>query len=293
MIHITPELLRTNPLPMPEEGDKDARGRVLIVGGSLEVPGGALLAAEAALRTGAGKLKIATCRSIAPQMGLAMPEALVMGLDETGAGGIAPDAADGIVETARKVDAVLIGPGMMDPEATDPLTASVLSRLRVPAVLDAGALRCMPRLADTLRRSGAARIITPHPGEMAQLLDREREEIEADPQEAGRQAASKLHCIVVMKGAQTHIVDPEGGTWLFTGGTVGLATSGSGDTLAGMIVALLARGAPPVWAAIWGVFLHGGAGTRLFRRYGGIGFLAREIPGEVPHVMAEFASQAD
>jgi NAD(P)H-hydrate repair Nnr-like enzyme with NAD(P)H-hydrate dehydratase domain len=128
---------------------------------------------------------------------------------------------------------------------------------------------------------------------MAQLLGLTRDEIEADPRAAGREVAALLHCVVVMKGAQTHVVSPDGKSWLFTGGTVGLATSGSGDVLAGIILGLLARGAAPVWAAIWGVFLHGEAGTRLTRRYGGIGLLAREIAGEVPGVMAEFASPPD
>ncbi|MBV8913539.1 MAG: NAD(P)H-hydrate dehydratase, partial [Acetobacteraceae bacterium] len=170
------------------------------------------------------------------------------------------------------------------------LTVDVVSRLELPAVLDAGALGCVPHLSE---HAPSVRIITPHAGEMAKLLDCKREEVEADPAAAGREAASRYRCIVVMKGAQTQIVEPGGTAYLFTGGTVGLATSGSGDTLAGVTVALLARGTPPVWAAIWGVFLHGEAGTRLFRRYGGIGFLAREIPGEVPRIMAEFAPAAD
>jgi len=287
---VTPELLRAHPLPTPGEGGKDARGGVLIVGGCVAVPGAALLAATAALRAGAGRLRIATCRSIAPSLGLAMPEALVMGLEETPSGGIAPGEAERLAETAGRMDAVLIGPGMMGGDAAEALAFGVLPRLEVPAVIDAGALGCLPKLAGPLRRQP---VITPHAGEMAKLLGRTREAIEADPEAAARDAASALRCTVVMKGAQTHIVSPEGETWLFTGGTVGLATSGSGDVLAGIITALLARGAPPAWAAIWGVFLHGSAGSRLVRRYGGIGFLAREIAGEVPALMGAFAPTAD
>jgi NAD(P)H-hydrate repair Nnr-like enzyme with NAD(P)H-hydrate dehydratase domain len=93
-----------------------------------------------------------------------------------------------------------------------------------------------------------------------------------------------------MKGSTTYIVSPQGAAWLFDGGHVGLAVSGSGDTLAGFIVALLARGAPPIHAALWAVYLHGEAGCRLARSVGPLGFLAREIPGEVPRLLAELAS---
>ncbi len=291
MNDVTPAVLRAHPLPVHQEGSKDARGRVLIVGGSLDVPGGALLAAEAALRAGAGKLQIGTCRSIAPQMGLLMPEALVFGLDETEAGGIGPGSADRLAQAAGRSDALLIGPGMMEQPATGALAAALLDRVEgIPAVLDAGALDGMQDRASALRRHAGRVVITPHCGEMAQLLGVPRDDVEADPLAAARQAAALLHSVVVMKGARSHIVSPQGEAWLFTGGTIGLATSGSGDTLAGVITALLARGAVPVWAAIWGVFLHGEAGTRLARRYGGIGFLAREIPGEVPAIMAEYSA---
>lgn len=290
MKEVTAALLRANPLPNHVEGDKDKRGRVLIIGGSLEVPGAVLLAGEAALRAGAGKLQVATCRSIAPQMGLALPEALVLGLSETDGGSIAPDCADRLAKAANRVDAFLIGPGMMEQPATQQLVAGLLDQMEgTPAVLDAGALVGLPDVRDALRRNAGRFVITPHGGEMAQLLGISRDEVEADPLAAGCRAASQMHCVVVMKGARTHIVTPQGEAWLFGGGTIGLATSGSGDTLAGVITALLARGAAPAWAAIWGVHLHGEAGTRLTQRYGGIGFLAREIPGEVPRIMAEFA----
>ncbi|MDB5378836.1 MAG: putative carbohydrate kinase, partial [Rubritepida sp.] len=103
-----------------------------------------------------------------------------------------------------------------------------------------------------------------------------------------RQAAADLQVVVVMKGGRTFIVTPQGRAWSCDRGNVGLATSGSGDTLAGIIGGLLARGAVPAEAAIWGVFLHGEAGAKLARRVGRVGFLARELSGEIPHIMARF-----
>ena len=288
MTPVTAGLLRTNPLPRHEDTqDKDGRGRVLVVGGSLEVPGGALLAAVGALRAGAGKLQIATCRSIAPHMGLAVPEALVLGLPETEAGGIGAESAEQVVKRADRVDALLLGPGMMDPDATEALVAAILASTGCPAiVLDAGALHGLERQAESLRRHAGRVVLTPHAGEMAHLLGVEREAVEAEPLVHARRAAALLHSVVIMKGGETTVVTPQGEAWHFDGGTVGLATSGSGDTLAGVVAGLLARGAVPLWAAVWGVYLHGTAGCVLMQRHGGVGFLARELLAEIPALMA-------
>ena len=292
MTPLTPEVLRAHPLPRHESTQsKEGRGAVLVVGGSLEVPGGVLLAAVGALRAGAGRLRIATCRGVAAALGVAVPEARVIGLPETETGGIAPEAAERLAGDARWVDTFLIGPGMMDPDATRALVAALLDRVCGPdgpsLVLDAGALAGLHDAREALHRHGGRAVLTPHAGEMARLLDVPREAVEADPPGAARRVAEALRSVVVMKGGRTHVVAPGGEAWLFEGGTVGLATSGSGDTLAGVIAGLLARGAEPTQAAMWGVHLHGEAGRRMMRRYGGIGFLARELLAEVPVIMAE------
>jgi hydroxyethylthiazole kinase-like uncharacterized protein yjeF len=288
---VTAALLRSMPLPQPDgDGDKEGRGRALVVAGSVEVPGGALLAGIGALRAGAGKLQIATCASVAPGLGLAVPEALVAGLPETPDGGIAPEAAGPLAERAARADAVLVGPGMMGREAVAALTAGLLERAEGPAfVLDAAALPGLSERPELVRRHGGRVVLTPHPGEMAGLLGVERAEVEADPLAAARRAASRLGAVVALKGPCTRIVTPAGGAWAYDQGTVGLATSGSGDTLAGVVAGLLARGASPELAAIWGVYLHGEAGNRLVREVGPLGFLARELLAKVPGIMAELA----
>src|SRR3954469_8604698 len=126
VIPVTAELLRSIPLPHHSQGeDKDARGRVLVIGGSVETPGGALLAGLAALRAGAGKLQIATCRSVAPSLAVAVPEARVSGLEETPEGGIAAAAAGPLAERCGRADVVLLGPGMLDRAAMSQLTAGL------------------------------------------------------------------------------------------------------------------------------------------------------------------------
>jgi hydroxyethylthiazole kinase-like uncharacterized protein yjeF len=288
---ITPELLRAMPLPQPAGStDKNARGSVLVVAGSVEVPGAALLAGTAALRAGAGKLQIATCSSIAPHLGLAVPEALVLGLPETSAGGMAPDAAELLCERAKRSDAVLLGPGMMDKEAVAELTTGIVKGLSGPAlVLDAEALVCLDTLRDPLCEREGRTIITPHAGEMASLLEIEREAVEGDPLAVAVQVARRFRMVVALKGGTTYVAAPDGECWFYESGNVGLATSGSGDTLAGVVTGLVARGASPAQAAVWGVYLHGQAGNRLARSLGPMGFLARELLAEIPGIMAELA----
>jgi hydroxyethylthiazole kinase-like uncharacterized protein yjeF len=283
------ELLRAIPLP-PAGEDKDKRGRVLVAGGNRAVPGAVLLAAEAALRSGAGKLQVATGSSTAPGLALLLPEALVMGLAETEAGDLGPEATEALAKAAKRSDALLLGPGMMDTGAAMTLVKGVLALLdpvEGPAiVLDAGALCGHAALREALRPHAGRAVLTPHAGEMATILDIERAEVEDDPLTTGRRAAALLQQVVVMKGAQTYVISPEGEAWLYKGGGVGLATSGSGDVLAGIVTGLLARGASPVQGACWAVWLHGEAGARLARRIGPIGFLARELAAEVPGLMA-------
>jgi ADP-dependent NAD(P)H-hydrate dehydratase len=281
-------VLREMPLPEPQEGSKEDRGRVLAVGGSRDVPGALLLTGLGALRAGAGKLQLATVASRAAHLGLAMPEALVMELPETADGMIAASASQRLKRNAGACDALVLGPGMTNDADADALTRDLLlAAAEAGCVLDAGAMCGLDQLSPMLRDRAKPAIITPHSGEMASLLDCTREDVEADPLSAARDVAGQLGAVVVMKGSRTHIVAPDGAAWLFSGGSVGLGTSGSGDTLAGIVGGLLARGADSTTAAIWGVYLHGEAGRRLSRTIGTIGFLAREIPDLVPGLMDE------
>lgn len=289
---VTAELLRSMPLPRHQDGDdKDERGRVMVVGGSPDCPGGAMLAAMAALRAGAGKLQVATCRSIAPHMAVALPEARVLGLDETGKGGISHTAAGKLARSAGRTDAMVLGPGMLDEAGSAHFVAKLLRKLEGEArlVLDAAALGGLKRDPDRRPNHAGIMVLTPHAGEMAQLMELDRDEVLAEPLATARRCAATFRAVVVMKGGCSFITTPQGMAWSCTQGNVGLATSGSGDTLAGVIGGLLARGASPAEAAVWGVWLHGEAGSRLARRIGPVGFLARELPAEIPAILAEFS----
>lgn len=282
---IDTELLSEMPLPQPAQGSKEQRGRICIVGGSREVPGAALLAAMGAMRAGAGKLQIITVESRAGALALAMPEALVIDLPETPNGGLQASAVDAIASRWRTSHSLLVGPGMVEEEDCHQITKALIEKDHdATIIVDAGALSRVLELGDCLRNRPGRVIITPHAGEMANLLGIDKDRVEADPISIALRLTEEFGLIVVLKGSQTIITAPEG-AWLYGGGGVGLATSGSGDVLAGVIAGLAARGAKPAAAAIWGVYLHGEAGSRLATQVGPLGFLAREISDLIPGLM--------
>jgi ADP-dependent NAD(P)H-hydrate dehydratase len=289
-VNVDATALRAWPLPMPsDDGDKEVRGHVLILGGSREMPGAVILAATAALRAGAGKLTIATGASVAQLVALALPEARVIGLAETDQGGFTEAAVGKLDPLADKVNAILIGPGMQDEAATAVLVGALLPRLdgsETSVVLDACAMGIV--LGASFRFSVPV-IVTPHAGEMAHLSGATKEAVCAAPDDHAAQAARDWNAVVALKGARTVIIAPGGERWQHEGGNVGLATSGSGDTLAGIIAGLAARGATLPQAACWGVALHARAGEQLAERFGALGYLAREIPEQIPALMESFA----
>ena len=274
-------LLKSFPLPPVVDGDKETKGRILIIAGCRELAGAALLVATAAMRAGAGKLRMITVEKVAVGTSLAMPEAMVIGLEEARDGGFTRKAIRRISEEADRSDVVVAGPGMAA-SATCGALADALLQSRASIVLDAALLH-------SLKPGREARshppILLPHSGELSSLLDCSEAEIEDDPIGCGIRAAELHQSIVLVKGVTSHVVTPDGRAWVYRGGAPGLGVSGSGDTLAGIVGGLIARGADPLTALLWSVLLHGEAGEVLAKKVGPIGFLAREIPGEIPHLL--------
>lgn len=268
------DLLRAFPLPpLPEDGDKEDRGRALIVGGGSKVPGAAILAGIAALRAGAGKLQIVTDQAVAIAIGVAVPEAAVI------AGSAIPHVCE--------AQSVTIGCGMDHGRPLDRQLAELLDcGAEVPLILDATVLGSLADVAEKVRawRGGVA--LLPHAREMARLLECEPEEVEIDPLDAALRAARRYNAIALVKGRFSFVAAPDGRAFRFEGGGIGLATSGSGDVLAGIVGGLAARGADVLTATLWGVWLHGEAGRILTKQVGRVGFLAREIPDLVPGLLS-------
>lgn len=280
---VTPDLLREWPLPEPDDdGGKHERGTVLVVGGATSTPGAVLLAGLAALRVGAGRLQVATVESTAVALGVALPEAQVLGFPAAPGGSLSPSCLDDLAGKAVNADAVVLGPGLLGPDDVRPLLEGLLPRLcdSTSVCIDAVALTALAQCPDVLKGLQGRVVLTPNAGECAALLDDEP----STDLDAARRIADRYGAVVTLHGGTAA---PDGRTWTDDAGGVGLGTSGSGDALAGAVGGLLARGAEPAQAAVLGQHLHAAAGDRLAERHGRLGFLARELLDELPAVLAD------
>jgi hydroxyethylthiazole kinase-like uncharacterized protein yjeF len=272
--------LERHPLPPVIDGDKRSKGRILVLAGSRAVPGAALLAATAAMRTGAGKLRIATVESAALPIGVAMPEAMVVGLAEADSG-FSEETTSAVAKLAGEVDAIVAGPGVKRNDACRDIADALLAS-DAALVLDVAFLET---LQPPKQERSSPPILLPNADELEELLDCNAKLIDDDPIGCGRRAAERYRSIVLVKGVTSHVVIRGGESWTYDGGASGLGVSGSGDVLAGIVGGLLARGAEPLNALLWAVWLHGEAGARLAKKVGPIGFLAREIADEIPALL--------
>ena len=277
-------LLRGWPLPEPG-GDKEARGRVFVLGGSRTTPGAVLLATEAALRVGAGKVQLATTGSCATAVAVAAPELGVIGLEEDDDGNVPATEADRIVEQADGSGVALLGSGFIDVSAACALLGDVMPRLEGAVVLDALATAYVTEDPERIADLPAAVVLTVNPTELAKCLGTE-EDVTEDLHGHTARLAERTGATVLCGGTTKVIVSGER-SWVVDAGNPGLAVAGSGDVQAGIVAGLLGRGAEPAQAAVWGAFLHAKAGERLGDRIGPLGYLSRELPGELPALVAE------
>lgn len=276
------------PLPAPGS-DKEARGQLLVVGGSLETSGAVVLAGEAALRAGGGKLQIGTAQSAAASVAVGVPESLVLPLPETADGRLSTEGADRIVATADGADVVLLGPGLLDVAPSVALMENVVPRLATTVVVDALASAYLTEHPEGLHHLEGRCVLTVNPTELSRVLDLDEDEVAADPVGAALEGARRLRAVVLCGGSEKGVATPDGSAWLVRVGGPGLGVSGSGDVQSGIVTGLLARGAEPAQAAVWAAYLHGRAGELLAVSVGAVGFLARELPAQVPRLLSELS----
>lgn len=222
-------------------------GRALLLGGTAQYPGAIALAAEGALRSGAGLVQVSASTAAMAAVVARTPEAIAGPV-------LAPDLAlDG-------ANALLAGPGLgRDPEARR-LVARLLRETPGPLVLDADAIAVLEGKPEVVKNCPQPVVLTPHPGELAQLLETGVDAIQKDRRAAAREAAERTGAVVVLKGAGTLVAQPGQPVWLNLNGNPGMACGGSGDVLAGLLAGLLAQKIAPVDAACAAVWLHGMAG---------------------------------
>lgn len=261
-------------------------GRLLIVAGSPGKTGAAALAARAAMRTGAGLVTVATPASQQPVVASLLVEAMSEPLPDTAAGTIGEKAVERIRALAEARDAIAIGPGLgLDPETID-VAARLARTLPVAAVLDADALTALAGRLDAFAEAPAPRCLTPHPGEMARMLDVPIADVQRDRIEIARAFATRHRVHVALKGASTVVASPDGVVTLNPTGNPGMASGGTGDVLTGMVGALLARAIDSAVALRAAVYLHGLAGDRAAARVGEEALIASDLIDALPEAFA-------
>ena len=277
-------------MPVPDPAaHKNVLGRVLVVAGSGAYPGAAALAARGAQRMGAGYVTLAVPESIQGIVQTKLSSAVVVGLPENPSHTLASKVTDEILDVAREFDAVVVGPGMTVAHGAVLVTRNLVSELAAPLVLDADGLNALVDAGDALLEREAPTVITPHPGELARLLDTTPAEIQSDRLGyGGRLSGPRMAC--VLKGART-IVSGRGRQIINLSGGPALATAGTGDVLAGMVGALLAQGLEPLEAGALGSYLHGRAGDHAAASLCASCVIAEDVPEYLSSAVRELMGQ--
>jgi NAD(P)H-hydrate epimerase len=290
--------------PRDPEGHKGTFGRLLVVAGSTEYAGAALMAGSAALRAGAGLVTLCLPASLQPHLAGRVPELITLGLPETSPGQLDAQPAAALI-AEQPHDAALVGPGLRPGVATRRLVERILREEGPPLTLDAGALDALSGLPGWWRRLRRETVLTPHPGEFARLLEGAggatgasgaggAGAAAASPvarSESAAAAARRWGHVVVLKGPRTVVAAPDGSVVVAPFVLPALATAGTGDVLAGIVASLLAQGVRAADAACLGVFLHGRAGEHVSERLGDAGLLATDLLAEIPRVRRHLTLQ--
>ena len=242
------------------DSEKYGAGAVLVVGGATGLTGAPALAARATLRAGAGLTVAAVPASVQPLIAGSLLEVMCAPLPDGGAGHLTPGAVERVLAEAGRVGAVALGPGLGRAPETGEAVEAVLAAIELPLVLDADGLWHLGDHPERLATRSAATVITPHAGEAARLLGRERAAVDADRLASARELAERSGAVVVLKGPGTVIAAPGAAPVVAQGGAPALASAGTGDVLTGVVATMLAKGLEPLAAAVAAVALHARAG---------------------------------
>ncbi len=263
--------------PRATDAHKGDFGKVCIIAGSRGMSGAAALAGRAALRAGAGLVRVATPKSVLPIVASIEPSFTTIALPEDSLGRISAKAINTVLEAAGENDAVAFGPGVGISGALRSALESLLEQEQLRLVIDADGLNNLAGIKNWPARIKAKLILTPHPGEMKRLwsgLFREQQPM--DRQEQATRLAQQTGSVVVLKGAGTVVTDGER-IYVNKTGNPGMATAGSGDVLTGVITALVGQGLSDFDAAVLSVYVHGSAGDIAAEKIGQVSLMATDI----------------
>lgn len=279
---IEPEKARAALSTIPKKANKGTKGTAVIFAGSYGMAGAAIISARAAMRSGAGVVRLCVPDSIYPIAGPVLPEVVFNPLKENN-GFLCSKSFE--IQLLQKAQSVLVGPGLGNNESTTGFLYALLEQVSSPVVIDADGLNAIKDNLDILKTVKSSAIVTPHPGEMARLLGVSIEEVEKDRVGIAKAFASEYGVITILKGAYTVIAAPSGKIYLNVTGSQGMATAGSGDMLSGMIAAFLANKTSPLTAAVSAVCLHGSAGEKTAARLGIRGMTVNDMIEQLPFVL--------
>ncbi|MDD4168756.1 MAG: NAD(P)H-hydrate dehydratase [Desulfotomaculaceae bacterium] len=288
---ITAELVKEWLPPRPSAAHKGSFGRVLVVAGSRGMTGAAYLVGESALRSGAGLITVAVPESLHDIMESKLSEVMTIPLPDTGNGSLSRSARQSILTLLESAGVLALGPGISTLPEVVAMVRELLPSVRVPCVLDADALNALAGEVEIMRKVQAPVIITPHPGEMARLMNITTTEIQENRLSVAEKAAVTWNVITLLKGARTVVAAPNGAIYINPTGNPGMATGGSGDVLTGVIASLIAQGLEPVQAASAGAFIHGLAGDLSAKEKGMIGLTAGDIISNLPAATREIVER--
>ncbi|MCR4420508.1 MAG: NAD(P)H-hydrate dehydratase [Clostridia bacterium] len=283
---VTEEWVRERLRPRRPWSHKGDYGHVLVVGGSPGLTGAVVMAAEGALRSGAGLVTAAVPAALHSVLEEKTLEVMTLPLP----GGEVlqgSEALAAVEEFSRRCQAVALGPGLGRHPGTQSLVRQLLPRLRCPLVLDADGLNALAGHLGVLREVRVPAVLTPHPGEMARLLETSSARVQEDRIGTAERAARDWGVTVVLKGARTVVASPSGATYLIATGNPGMATGGSGDVLTGIISGFLAQGMPAEEAAAAAAHLHGAAGDAALAERGQRALTAGDLLAYLPRVLKQ------
>lgn len=271
----------------PLDAHKGDAGRVLLIGGSYGMSGAPTLAARATLKSGAGLCIAALPIRIISTFAAAFSEATSHPL-LCNSGVLIEESADELPELWKNVNVVALGPGIGRNERTLNFVRRVVRECPQPLIIDADALYALRAIESDLKKRKAPTILTPHPGEMGELMEMEASAVNNNRIETAIACAQKYNAIVVLKGARSIVALPDGNTYINLTGNAGMATGGSGDVLTGTIAGLLAQTKDAQNATLLGVYLHGMAGDLAYETLGN-GLIAGDIADHLPRALVELA----
>jgi NAD(P)H-hydrate epimerase len=258
------------------DSNKGDFGKVLVVAGSRGMSGAAVLCGSAALRGGAGLVRVAVPHDVLPIVAAGNPCYMTAALAQDGEGRLAESAQPDLLDLARAYTVLAIGPGLGRSAGLSTLLAALLTHLNMPLVLDADGLNAFADHPELLRLHRGPLVMTPHPGEFGRLVGLDARAVQAQREELAVRYAAATGAVLVLKGHGTLVTD---GKRLYRNdtGNPGMATAGSGDVLTGLVAALLSQKLEPFAAAQLGVYLHGLAGDLARDELGAPSLIATDL----------------